>query len=176
MKKLVAVVLLAGCSSVAMAEVDYGVGLSLQNSDGVIHLPINISDTWRIEPSLRYVESERESAFSNSDTRYVELGVGVFKKKVVAEKVALLYGARVGYLESKYTYSSDGDSSSKENGYTIAPTLGVEYNIAENFSIGGEIALKYYDIDGSEDDFGDDEDTSEKYLSTQTGISVRYFF
>lgn len=175
MKKLAAMLLLAGCSSVAVAEVDYGVGLSVQNSDGVIRLPINISDTWRIEPSLRYSAYEQDGGFPDGDSKYMELDVGIFKKKMIADKVALLYGAKVGYLKSRSTYN-EGESVNKEDGYSIAPTLGVEYNIMENFSIGGEIGLQYYNSDGSEDDFGDDVDTSKKYISTQTGISVRYFF
>ena len=143
--------LLAGCSSHVLAA-DFGVGVSVQSNDAWIYAPIDVTPSLRIEPSIRFVDSESESQTqsssfgmpiatsvkSESDQR--ELAVGLFGKTLLGESVRLYYGARAAYIDNetkqriatRFQNSEDVvEEESSLDGYRISPTLGFEYLINE---------------------------------------------
>jgi len=178
MKKLAAMLLLAGCSSVAMAEVDYGVGVSVKDSDSFIYLPIDISESWRVEPSFRYYhyKNDYRSEFPSSSYENVELAVGVFKKKLIFENIKFLYGVRTGYFQTKI--DSDYNTTGEGDGYIFTPTVSFEYLINRKFSVGGEVGLRYQKFNSNEqsESWFNTSGTSSEVITTTTGLNVRFYF
>lgn len=179
-------------ANVAFAEgTTYGIGVGF--NDGIkIYLPINTED-WFIEPTLyMYDSSEKSSPFG--DQKYeqsrLEVGVGLFKDKIVMEDTHLYYGARVGYSNYKYenTYSADNYFSrrkNKEDGYFIAPTIGMNYLISPRISVGLDVSLSHSRTKGTNNRVYRNDtdplveeisDTESKYSSTRTSIILRYSF
>lgn len=150
---------------------DIGIGTSLSDYDKTIYIPINISESIRIEPSLRYAKIEYEYNFDNTSDIYnreeYEIGLGVFKKNQVSEKVNALVGLRMAY--QKYTFSGSEDST----GYSFAPTLGFEYYFHEKVSIGTEIALRYDNTDNNQ--FNSNSADTES-TNLDSSINIRFFF
>ena len=168
MKRALPLAFLAACSSHVLAA-DFGVGVSVQSNDAWIYAPIDVTPGFRIEPSIRFVDSESESQTqsssfgspittsvkSESDQR--ELAVGLFGKASLGESVRLYYGARAAYIENetklriatRFGTSEDVfvEEESSLDGYRISPTLGFEYLINEHFSLGGEAEWFYQDLD-----------------------------
>src|SRR6185295_1135709 len=112
MKRALSIALLAACSSHVLAA-DFGVGVSVQSNDAWIYAPIDVTPGFRIEPSIRFLDSESESQTqsasfglpittsvkSEGDQR--ELAVGLFGKTSLGESVRLYYGARAAYIDSE---------------------------------------------------------------------------
>lgn len=198
MKRAVSLALLAICSSPVLAA-DFGVGVSVQSNDAWIYAPIDITPGLRIEPSIRFLDSESESQTqsssfglpittsfkSASDQR--ELAVGVFGKSSLGESVRLYYGARVAYLDNETklrivtsfgTVEDVSEEESSLDGYRISPTLGFEYLINEHFSIGGEAEWFYQDLDSdiSQTDTEVAGTAELKSNGTATRLIVRFTF
>lgn len=192
MRSLYVAVGLALCSANAMAA-DFGIGVSARSEDGFLYVPIDISNSFRIEPSVRYGTSElkfSESEEDSSDTQETEtweIGVGLFGLKQVTEAAHIYFGARLAYVESESTIAqplSFGDvaySQSKQDGYRIGPTLGFEYLFGGHFSIGGEASYTFLDVEGESRTWIEDfelsrTDTEQKSNGTQTRLIFRYMF
>jgi hypothetical protein len=191
MRKLCVAAALAVCSGSAMAA-DFGVGISARSDDGFLYAPINITKSFRIEPSVRYVSNEQTfiQTFNedSSETKQWELGVGVFGLKKVADAAHIYYGARLAYVDvqsSSVDESSFGlpiYSKTDQDGYRIGPTLGFEYLFAGHFSVGGEASYTFLDVDGeSSSRIGNGVSQStlrieQKTNGTQTRLIFRYMF
>ncbi len=74
--------------------------------------------------------------------------------------------------------SSFQDEKTELDGYSLSPTIGFEYYITENISLGGDISFHYEDLDGNEIDREDDEkiDASQKTTDTDTSVNIRFYF
>ena len=158
MKKLI--LLVSVCILSVSALSDTGIGVSFQGNDGRVYIPHDLSDSLRIEPSIRYYKMK----FSNNlDVENYEIGIGLFYKKETIKNMRILIGARAGYIDLDQTAlnASSGD------GYFIAPALGFEYFIGEKFSIGGEVALNYRKTT---------QDTFNSFTGTDTSLSARFYF
>lgn len=153
-------------ASPAAWTADFGIGISVQSDDSWIYMPIDFSPRFRIEPSIRFVDSESESSqpgsFSTTNITVrtqsdaLEIGLGVFGLAAIADSVRMYYGGRISYIDSKTTQTittrfanfTDVDSEkSSQDGYRIAPTLGFEYLFSDHFSIGGEAEWYYQKLD-----------------------------
>jgi hypothetical protein len=198
MKRALSIALLAACSSHVLAA-DFGVGVSVQSNDAWIYAPIDVTPGLRIEPSIRFVDSESESQTqsssfgvpiatsvkSESDQR--ELAVGLFGKTLLGESVRLYYGARAAYIDNetkqriatRFQNSEDVvEEESSLDGYRISPTLGFEYLINEHFSLGGEAEWFYQDLDAdiSQTDVDIAGTAKLKSNGTATRLIVRFTF
>ena len=112
MKRALTIALLAACSSNVLAA-DFGVGVSVQSNDAWIYAPIDVTPGLRIEPSIRFVDSESESQTQSSsfglpittsvktESDQRELAVGLFGKTLLGESVRLYYGARAAYIDNE---------------------------------------------------------------------------
>jgi hypothetical protein len=198
MRPALSIALLAACSSHVLAA-DFGVGVSVQSNDAWIYAPIDVTPGFRIEPSIRFVDSESESQTqsssfglpittsvkSESDQR--ELAVGLFGKAFLGESVRLYYGGRAAYIDSETkqriatrfeTLEDVVEVESSLDGYRISPTLGFEYLINEHFSLGGEAEWFYQDLDSDISQTDADVAGTAKLKSngTATRLIVRFTF
>jgi hypothetical protein len=191
MKKMCVAAALALCSGSTLAA-DFGLGISARSDDGFVYLPINISKTFRIEPSVRYVSNEQTFTQSfgedTQETDQWELGVGVFGLRQVTDAAHVYFGARVAYVDvqsSSVDESSFGlpiYSETDQDGYRIGPAVGFEYLFGQHFSVGGEASYTFLDIEGeSSSRIGNGLSQStlkieQKTNGTQTRLIVRYMF
>jgi len=170
MKRTIALaVLMCGAAAPAFAA-DVGLGVSVESGDSTIYVPIDINETFRIEPLLRYVEAKREidtGVIGTLRQRTLQIGTGLFAVKSLAESFDLYYGARLSYLKSEPDYSNEAIAISDSDGYSIAPTLGFEYSFNKHLSIGGEAEWFYQDING---------DLDAKATGTDTRLILRFRF
>jgi hypothetical protein len=191
MRKLYVAAALAMCSGSAMAA-DFGLGISARSDDGFLYVPIDITKSFRIEPSVRYLSSEQtfiqSSAQDTSETDQWELGVGVFGLKRVTDAAHIYYGARLAYVDVQSTTVDEGSfgltlySESDQDGYRIGPTVGFEYLFGGHFSVGGEASYTFLDVEGeSTARLGNSLSpstvtTEQKSNGTQTRLIFRYMF
>ncbi|MFC4309041.1 hypothetical protein ACFPN2_08115 [Steroidobacter flavus] len=172
MRNLVVAAGLALFASGAMAA-DFGVGVSAKSDDGVIYVPIDFSDKFRLEPSLRYYKEERnDDPGFDSESDLLELGVGVFGKSKVTEAAQIYYGGRITYFDGS---SKTGSSKTTVDGYGIAPTFGVEYVFGGHFSLGGEVAYAFEKTDSEDNSFFSN-DIENETQGTQTRLIFRFMF
>jgi hypothetical protein len=161
MKKL-SLAIVGLVAAVNANSADSGVGASIGTGDDTIYIPINLSESFRIEP---YV-----SAYKVNDADYSyrrsRLGVGLFKLEKTSSQTSMYWGARASYIDGRD--SDDGEF----DGYSIAPVLGFEYFPVKNFSVGGDVALEYIDIDSDSGDYPFATQSS----STKTSVGVKFYF
>lgn len=159
-KQLALSIALLTTSGMASAEgTKVGLGVSVKSDDTKIYLPIDVSQSIRIEPSIEYIKVD-----SNGDYDLIEFSVGVFGLAPVSSDIGIYYGARIGYLDF------DSDGAGDVDGYSFSPTIGLEYWVNERFSIAAEAEWSYVNLDG-DNGFSDT-----KSNSTDTNLLVRYFF
>ena len=165
-------------------EKKYGIGASINNNNLQIYMPIT-TDHYLIEPSiLIFSNDEKETentSIASNDFNVIEFDIGLFKNILAFENTYIYYGARIGYIkiESNNIFGSN-IITSKEDGYTIAPTFGSEYYLSNNFSVGIELSVKYESTKGkrtSESLFSSTStDLEETEYKTQADIIARYRF
>jgi hypothetical protein len=191
MRNLYVAVGLALCSSSVLAA-DFGLGISARSDDGIVYAPIDISKSFRIEPSVRYASTERsmqDSDISESlEAETLEVGVGVFGRKQVTDAAHIYFGARLAYVDLESTSNSVMSFSrqrteTKEDGYRIGPTVGFEYLFGQHFSVGGEASYTYLDVEGKTTSEytiittrRDTLNSEQKTHGTQTRLIFRYMF
>lgn len=164
MRTLCAALCLALCSTGAVAA-DYGIGVSARSNDGWIYVPIDVSPSFRIEPSVRYMSNETSQTNTSSDgdsfkedVDNLEFGVGLFRLAKIADSARIYYGLRASYvtLDGTRTYTNTyfpgytvvTRSETSQDGYRIGPAIGFEYQFGEHFSVGGEANYTFVDVDG----------------------------
>lgn len=193
MRNLYVAVGLALCSTGVLAA-DFGLGISARSDDGIVYVPIDISKSFRIEPSIRYASTESpyvaEFGRGRQDTENLEIGMGVFGLKQVMDAAHIYFGARLAYVDYKIsnvdaTTNSTTFTDNNRDGYRIGPTVGFEYLFGQHFSVGGEASYSFLDLEG-ESTFRRSgpgyiwdpvkTDTEEKSHGTQTRLIFRYMF
>ena len=107
-----------------------------------IYLPLE-AGTVLIEPLVMYSSSSTEidyDDYSMNDSKYTEsdltLLIGILKP-TVRGKIRSYYGIRFGKQWHEEDYD-DNNSDVEDDNLIIAPTVGAEYFISDNFSFGGE--------------------------------------
>lgn len=185
MNKFVPFVLATALASSAQA-VQYGLGTSINDSQ--LYMPINVSETFRVEPAVYFSnnESSKDDEYrSSSDRSYVRLTSGFFKLSQLSERTSTFVGSRVGLI--RYDYKSEDNNSrytSYERGFIIEPTVGFEFFPIKNFSISGEASVYFsrtketnsssYEFSSGENSNYHDEYSNE--TGSRTLVSVRMYF
>jgi len=138
-------------------ETRYGIGAPFVSLFG-ISFPIDMGNLI-IEPSflIRDIDSESVGATSGSsnDLKNINIGMGLFRKKIVSNETYIYYGAKIGYTKFESTFSNTGSTftssnSSDEDGYFVAPTFGAVYLLGNDFSLGIDLEFSYSKIDGTD--------------------------
>jgi hypothetical protein len=189
--KTTAVFLLTALFATSVAAAEFGVGLSAKSDDGLIYVPIDVSSKFRVEPQVRFATSDSDSEIQlfpgtivdfHSETDALEFGVGLFGMAVPKEAVRLYYGARASYIDADLdlTLSDEGFVVDRESqtveGYRIAPTFGFEYRFNEHFTLGGEVAYFFENLDAEfvSDDIS--QNAEREQTGTESFLILRYFF
>lgn len=168
MLKTVLIVLLFVTAPLSFAA-EYGLGTSATEAGSTLYFPIR-TDNYIFEPFFSYYDEKDGSYTFESDS----FGVGVFRLAPVADKISLYFGGRLALV----TYGdSDPDFGDyKSEGTLIAPVLGAQYSISQNFTIALEHRIEYFSEDV-------DQPTSTTILhydndstNTETDIVARIFF
>ncbi len=178
----ITVTILSSTQSIAN-ETSYGIGAAV-NDDLKIYFPIKTGSIL-IEPSLVYLKSKNESTdpFSfTSDDESIQIGIGVFSTDSLLEKTNIYYGARVGYIKTDITrtFSSPSISTDKSDGYFISPTIGAEYYLTSNLSLGLDVSISYTKTEG--DSTRNLSGTTEKFKTKNSAttsaaeVIIRYHF
>ncbi|MFC4309042.1 hypothetical protein ACFPN2_08120 [Steroidobacter flavus] len=175
MRSLLAVAGLALCSSGAFAA-DFGIGIAARSTDDrSVYLPIDIGESFRIEPHLRYAKNEARNDVDFDKT--LDVGVGVLGLRKVGEAARVYFGARLSYIESEYRSQPSGFIFSQDvDGFAVAPTFGFEYLFGQHLSLGGELEYRFVDLEGNFRQQGLTRDTERKSQGTQTRVVLRYKF
>ena len=141
---------------------EYGVGVGVNNYNSYIYMPINF-DEYRVEPMLYY--SDYTTTYDNTYSIYYGVGLGFFKVLSQSQNTKLYFGPRITYGVA------EGDSAGyvKTKNYALTPTLGFEYYLAENISLGGEVYITFEKSDGTNS-------TVVKAKSTGTTVTMKYYF
>lgn len=162
---------------------DVGIGVSFKDNQGAIYVPVNINENFRIEPSLYYQKSQDErDDGTESDYLYLTVSTSFYKISKLTDQSHLYYGAGIGYIENHRDYRTGGtyprNDRVRASGYQIAPTLGAEYKLTEDFSISAQVALIYQHIETDDLDkiSGEKLKETDKDLLTNTNIVLRFFF
>lgn len=154
-------------SSFAGRAAEFGLGVALSGNGSGIFVPINVSEQWRVEPSLEYSKFNFSETDFDSSNEIYRLGVGVFRLWQSSEQVRTLVGVRVSYQSFSQTRQFEVD------GHGIAPTVGFEYAVTPSLVVGAEAALEYVDLDG-EDPLG--RPVRQDSTETRTAVTLKYFF
>lgn len=140
-------------------QAEVGAGVSLRADGQRLYMPVSLSDSYRLEPSIYYHNRSYDPG-----QQYLELAVGLFRVNPLTEKVSTYYGARAGYLHQSDPFYSDNSEE-----MTISPTLGVEYFLSSRFSIAGEAAVVYQRISSRTSGYGE-------MKTITTDLLLRYMF
>ena len=125
--------------------------LSGQSGSASLYIPIQISQ-YMIEPEIIYHRETESKAYPNfsianytEENKHTGIAIGIYSSSK-KEKMNTYFGLKLGYLltsETPYaSYSSSVSGIIETKTTLIAPTIGAEYHISENFTIGGEVALQ----------------------------------
>lgn len=109
-----------------------GIGISWQTQK--FYFPVNINETYRIEPEFYGTISDRRYS-GDYKSGYYKIALGLFRKWSYA-KIDFYYGARVGYF---YDSSDQTSHIEKETSFGISPGIGAEYYLIDRFSLGLEL-------------------------------------
>ena len=140
---------------------------------------ISPTNSFRLEPEVGVKFGKDKT--NNLKNSSVYLGLGAFGM-IQRSKLNIYLGLRLEYAMLKWddTYYSGYTNTNvqyKTNRFTIGPALGCEYYLGENFSFGGELALKYATmkttIDPKPTGYKDGEGN---YFTTDTGLFIRFYF
>jgi hypothetical protein len=157
---------------------EYGLGASLGSFSDTqeIFVPIQVREGLRFEPSVTaQVATLRADSFNTQKDRFYVLKAGLFSVRPLHEGINLLTGGRLGYVKQRSTLSNDsGSSSSTEfTGFTVEPTLGMEYMPIKQLAMGAEVSLDYRQVKNED---ANDNTSNTKTLSTSTRITVKFFY
>jgi hypothetical protein len=160
----------------AMASAgDVGLGVSLDHDPHIL-LPINVSETVRIEPFIDITKDESDlggGVQGQFDAK--ELGLGVFLRSALDDRAGLYYGVRYSKLEGETTVTDSGGAvlfESEDDGDNLALVLGGEYAVGNRLLIGVEAFWFRLSIDS--DDGA--ETTTQETSGTDTRVVVRFMF
>ena len=165
-------------------EVKYGIGAA--SGGGInLYVPITRGELF-VEPTLNFFKSKNSAHYSDgvssgnysNDYRSMGLGIGIFRRSKVAEHIYLYGGGRVGFFQTRSNYNDSVgyEGNAKGHGYSVAPSIGVEHDFFDNFSVGLEFSYGYskQKIVFSQASFSRTDEV--KSYSTGTNVMVRYRF
>jgi len=187
--KNILIVLVFSFSQVSVAS-NLGLGLSAESGDNFIYFPIVLSDSIRLEPFFGYSDDGEESisgvdeSYSKNSYKSKSFGAGLFKYSKLNDNVHSYFGGRIAYIETERKTEisiSLGENLIYESldGYSISPTIGIEYRFANGFSTAVEAEWYYNRLEGQSTgklDLSEISETSRERSGTGTKFLIRYVF
>jgi len=150
----------ARAEDAAPPKVGLGVGVNLGNvfsggslaaSPVELYVPINVSDVFRLEPSFGYWYVGRGTTVSalngisvSRGGYAVEVAIGAFYLLHPTPPFTVYLGGRLGFVFNGFSTVPDPAAgvvvNYSETDMYVNPTLGLEWAVSRNFSVGGEAA------------------------------------
>jgi hypothetical protein len=181
-KNIVLILALVGCSGVASA-LDFGLGVTLESGSGgksnMILVPIMLADRFFIEPYYRESYQKVKSVGIANGTMKLkrsELGVGAFYRSQVKDSLNFYLGVRAGDISQEFSDKSTIFYEEVRDGYSISPTLGLQYQVVPKFWVSGEADWGFSKVDGDDVVLGGESHSSDESRSTSTRVVLRYLF
>lgn len=134
---------------------------------------INPNNNWRIEPEIGFNNINNKDAELKDKSLSLGIGVlGMYQRG----RANIYAGLRFEYSDISHEYLSGFGKKQTEKlvGLAIGPVVGVEFFFGHNFSIGGEVALKYINLKAKDSQY--DDDAEQVTITTETGLLLRFYF
>ncbi|HJW34933.1 MAG TPA: hypothetical protein VJ505_16405 [Holophagaceae bacterium] len=168
-----------GLSLAARAQAP-GLGVRINGDAGsTLYVPVKVNDAFMVEGTLSYLHFKNDTGagtLSSYRTTSTEVGAGFFWLKPLGESTRLYAGPRVSHGKASTVYGGAPEQRADSQGWTVAPTLGVEYFPLRNVSIGGEIGASYGHATGDRSDFTGHQSVKSTQASTVSSVILRYYF
>ncbi len=182
-----AVLLCSALPAIASAS-SFGLGAQLNTNGGItVLLPTQTSANMLIEPAFSYYKvRDKQSATGfvseTNDYQGYSVGVGIFAQ-FAAHDVSRAY-AGVRLAVNYATFKSQDDDTGEylkftDRGYSIAPTIGIQYLPAERFSLAIEASLAWEKVNQDADSTSSSTigiETDSEQLTTPVRFIARYAF
>ncbi len=172
---LFVLVLSLASAPVIAGGIKVGIGAGATENGSTVYIPIQVplnGNFILLEPSLSYSKNaDGLYGIINGNIRESEYGVGLFWGRPVTKNIDFLMGGRVAYVAYEKTHTIDLD------GFSIAPTVGVEYNVNSHITIGGFVDYRYTRIEGTEPSYPvPSVETKEEEFKANTNLFVKFYF
>jgi hypothetical protein len=139
-------------------------------------LTITPSNNFRLEPEIGFnYLNDKESELKDKSLNFGIGGYGMFQKG----KTNIYGGLKFEYanISSEYNdWNTGAKQTEKINRLSVGPAIGAEFFLGEHFSFGGEIGIKYMNLKSKDSQYGDDSDMEQDYITTDSGLLVRFYF
>ncbi|MEN8122387.1 MAG: outer membrane beta-barrel protein [Bacteroidota bacterium] len=140
-----------------------------------ILLAISPTNHFRLEPEIgfNYLNNKEEELKDKS----IHVGIGVFGM-FQKGKTNFYGGIKFEYanISNEYNdWNTGAKQTTKMKRLTIGPAIGAEFFFGEHFSFGGEIGLKYMNLKSENNQFNV-EDIKQDYITTDSGLLLRFYF
>jgi hypothetical protein len=161
---------------------DLGIGVSVKSNDSAVYLPFKVAPHLMLEGRLEYQRDARSDEIpgvgpDTENATSCSLGAGCFGLSQLSESTRLYAGGRLSYVANRNEMNAPfGSSTIREHGWSVAPTVGVEYFPIKQLSVGAEVGLSYARLTGTLSSGGMDADTTRNHTSTESALIVRYYF
>jgi hypothetical protein len=138
-----------------------------------IYLPIMFNGNYRLEPEIGFSSRSNESDYgSKTSHTLLRLGLGQFYISDWKKQVRFFTGLRFGMIKEWVDYSSSYDNNDDDaNHVFISLCTGAEYQLAEHFTIGGEVQLGYIDYGKYDSD-----DPDESLIYHNALLTLRWYY
>ncbi len=178
--KIAMIMFVASCLSapVFAGDIKIGIGAGATESGSTVYIPIKVpmdGNFILLEPSLSMMKyTDEDNGVEVSDFQRSDYGIGLFFGRPLTENIDLLIGGRVSYVDYERKDSYGKDSL---DGFAIAPTLGIEYNVNPHITIGGFVDYTYSRLEGTEETYtGSTDDTEREIIKPNTNLFVKFYF
>lgn len=157
-----------------------GIGMWWNGGPGIL-VPVKVGEHLALEGLLSFQEDNRNVQFNGStfEDRWKSesIGVALFWQRSEGESARFYAGPRIAYIRSAQAYIDQlgQRSDSTSHGWSVAPTMGMEYFPIKRVSIGAEVGLSYSSTSGTANgNLGGV--VKARDLSTTSSVVIRYYF
>lgn len=150
-------------------------------SMGNVHVPIQITDSFRIEPEFGLLSTSSDDGDDNTESNLnLRLGVGLLFTHAMTKDTNVYGGARLGVIfNTREEDNGNNTVTTSRTGFVGGGVSGGEYFFSPAFSVGGEFQLNVISL-GDEtieaDGVEDSTEESDLIISTNTLVMVRWYF
>lgn len=165
---------------------DLGLGVSMKTGEDTLFLPYRISERLMVEGKAwhGHTASSSQTPGIGTDSQTWDslgLGMGLLWRRPLGESLSMYGGPRLGYQSVRNHFNNPGGpgwfTETRLHGWTLTPSVGVEYFPVKHLSLGGEVGYEMTRMTGISDQNGMPSTTLKSTsTSTVTSLILRYYF
>ncbi|TLX76185.1 porin family protein [Labilibacter sediminis] len=137
---------------------------------------ITPNNNFRLEPEIGFTQQKDKE--TDLKAKSTQVGIGAYG--MLQKGKANFYGGlklEHASISSEYIHwDTDFKETEKLKRLAVGPVVGVEYFFGEHFSFGGEVGLKFMDIESTDSQYNEDVNSNVSYVTTESGLLVRFYF